>query len=122
MLHLCLILALTLFCDTIFGLGQQTPLNYYKILKVSCFAGPEEIKKAYRIMARKYHPDKNDSPDAKAKFLKINEARDALLHCNRNPRSSFPLDNQGYLGVIFNCVEIFKDVFSDLRHGGLCFF
>ncbi len=53
--------------------------DYYKILGVSKNASTDEIKKAYRKLAAKYHPDRN--PDDKAsetKFKEINEAREVL--------------------------------------------
>jgi len=52
--------------------------DYYKILGVEKSVSDEEIKKAYRKMALKYHPDKNKSPDAEEKFKEIAEAYDVL--------------------------------------------
>ncbi len=53
--------------------------DYYAILEVSKTATPEEIKRAYRKLARKYHPDLNpDSKDAEEKFKDINEANEIL--------------------------------------------
>ena len=52
--------------------------DYYKILGVAKSATDEEVKKAYRKMALKYHPDKNKSPDAEEKFKEIAEAYDVL--------------------------------------------
>ncbi len=53
--------------------------DYYKILGVSRTATPEELNKAYKKLARKYHPDLNpDDKGAEAKFKEINEANDVL--------------------------------------------
>ncbi|MEM3012688.1 MAG: molecular chaperone DnaJ [Candidatus Hadarchaeales archaeon] len=48
--------------------------DYYEILGVSRNASKEEIKRAYRELAMKYHPDRNKSPDAEEKFKEISEA------------------------------------------------
>ena len=53
--------------------------DYYKTLGVDKKATPEEIKKAYRKLARKYHPDRNpDDKQAEARFKEISQAHDVL--------------------------------------------
>eukprot|EP00061_Rhincodon_typus_P012088 g37576.t1 len=52
--------------------------DYYKILGITKGTAEEDIKKAYRKLALKYHPDKNKSPDAEDKFKEIAEAYDVL--------------------------------------------
>lgn len=52
--------------------------DYYKILGIPSGANEDEIKKAYRKMALKYHPDKNKEPNAEEKFKEIAEAYDVL--------------------------------------------
>ncbi|XP_018569730.1 dnaJ protein homolog 1-like [Anoplophora glabripennis] len=52
--------------------------DYYKILGIPKNAGDDEIKKAYRQLALKYHPDKNKSPGAEAKFKEVAEAYEVL--------------------------------------------
>lgn len=52
--------------------------DYYEILGVNKNASEEEIKKAYKKLARKYHPDINKEKDAEKKFKEINEAYEVL--------------------------------------------
>ncbi len=52
--------------------------DYYKILGIDKGATKEEIKKAYRTLAKKYHPDLNKESDATEKFKEINEAASVL--------------------------------------------
>jgi curved DNA-binding protein len=53
--------------------------DYYAVLGISKTATSEEIKKAYRKLARKYHPDLNpDNPEAEERFKEINEAQEIL--------------------------------------------
>jgi molecular chaperone DnaJ len=58
---------------------MATRPDYYKTLGVEKKATPEEIKKAYRQLARKYHPDRNpDDKQAEARFKEISQAHDVL--------------------------------------------
>lgn len=52
--------------------------DYYEILGLSRYATEEEIKKAYRKLARQHHPDVNKSPGAEERFKEINEAYEVL--------------------------------------------
>lgn len=75
------------FVSSILTVASLSPLfwcvstrrDFYQILGVGKTASTSEIKKAYRKLAVKYHPDKNpDDPDAIAKFHDINDAYEAL--------------------------------------------
>ena len=53
----------------------MTEKDYYELLEVSRDANGDEIKKSYRRLAMKYHPDRNPgNKEAEAKFKEINEA------------------------------------------------
>jgi molecular chaperone DnaJ len=52
--------------------------DYYKVLGVDRKASQDDIKKAYRKLARQYHPDTNSEPGAEARFKEISEAHDVL--------------------------------------------
>ncbi len=52
--------------------------DYYEVLGVSRDASPDDIRKAYRALARKYHPDVNKEADAETRFKEINEANSVL--------------------------------------------
>lgn len=57
--------------------------DYFKILELASTASADEVKKAYRRLAKRYHPDRNSSPDAQQKFIEINEAYEFLLDDRR---------------------------------------
>ncbi|MFN4895049.1 MAG: DnaJ C-terminal domain-containing protein [Pseudomonadota bacterium] len=60
--------------------------DYYETLGVDRKASPEDIQKAYRKLARKYHPDINKTKDAEDRFKEINEANEVLSDAEKRKR------------------------------------
>ena len=102
--------------------------DYYKILKVDRDASINEIKKAYRKLALKHHPDKSTHPDATKTFQDINEAYSILSDPRKRRRydSGYgsPSDFNDYTSTTsrasydnFTMDDAFN-VFSDFMYGG----
>ncbi len=105
--------------------------DYYEVLEVSRSATPQEVKKAYLKLAKRYHPDRNsDDPDAEKKFKELSEAYDVLKDeqkksaYDRFGHSAFENGGHGqgsgaqggFAGADMN--DIFGDFFSDFMGGG----
>jgi molecular chaperone DnaJ len=91
--------------------------DYYEILGVSRNASKEEIRSAYRKLARQYHPDVSKEPDAEAKFKEINEAYQILSDDEKRARydrfGHAGLGQQDFGGFGFGGFEdIFEDFFG----------
>jgi len=71
------------------------PRDYYDVLGVSKSADSKEIKSAFRKLARQYHPDVSQEPDAEDKFKEINEAYEVLSNDEKRAR----YDRFGHAGV-----------------------
>ena len=71
------------------------PRDYYEVLGVSKDATPEQIKKAYRKLAQKHHPDKNPGDkQAESQFKEVNEANEVLS----DPKKRQMYDQYGHAG------------------------
>ncbi|MCX2983280.1 molecular chaperone DnaJ [Halieaceae bacterium IMCC14734] len=99
--------------------------DYYEVLGVAKGADEKEVKKAYRRIAMKFHPDRNsDDPDSDDKFKEASEAYEILS--DREKRAAY--DAHGHAGVDpqmggagfggGNFSDIFGDVFGDIFGGG----
>lgn len=100
--------------------------DYYEVLGVNRNASEAELKKAYRRLAQKYHPDRNpDNQDAEQHFKEAKEAYEVLS----NPQKRAAYDQFGHAGVDpgfgagagadgASFSDIFGDVFSDIFGGG----
>jgi len=88
----------------------MTNKDYYDILGVGKNASQDEVKRAYRRLARQHHPDVNKSPDAEQKFKEINEAYQVL----GDPKKRRQYDAFGKVGPEFRGFEGFDigDIFE----------
>src|SRR3954462_14755752 len=98
-----------------------TKRDYYEVLEVSRTSTTEEIKKSYRRLAVKFHPDKNPGdPQAEEKFKEIGEAYDVLM--DENKRAAY--DRYGHsafaqgggagpgAGGFHDPFDLFREVFG----------
>ncbi|HMW48032.1 MAG TPA: DnaJ domain-containing protein, partial [Cellvibrionaceae bacterium] len=100
--------------------------DYYEILGVAKGVSEADLKKAYRRVAMKYHPDRNpDDKDAEEKFKEASEAYEVLS--DENKRAAYDqyghagLEGAGGMGGGFGgggFSDIFGDVFGDIFGGG----
>lgn len=106
----------------------ESKRDYYEVLGISKGASDDEIKKAYRQMAKKYHPDSHpDDKEAEAKFKEASEAYAVLSDAQKRQQydqfghAAFEQGGGGAGGFDFdmgNMGDIFGDIFGDLFGGG----
>lgn len=113
---------------------MATKRDYYEVLGVSKSASKDDIKSAYRKLAKQYHPDLNKSPDAPKKFEEIQEAYDVLYDDTKRKNydqygmaafeqgastggAGNPFAGGGFQGQGFGDVDL-NDIFSSFFGGG----
>jgi len=91
--------------------------DYYKILGVERGAGDEDIKKAYRRLARKYHPDVSKEANAKEKFQEVSEAYETLR--DKDKRAAYDSLGSHRPGQDFRPPPDWFDRFGSGGQGGM---
>src|SRR5213592_3343984 len=103
-----------------------TKRDYYEVLGVARGAHEDGIKRAYRKLAVKFHPDKNpDDLHSEEKFKELGEAYDVLIDPNKRAaydrfgHTAFAPGGAGFGGGVFHDpFEIFREVFGGGGFGG----
>src|SRR5437588_12898729 len=99
--------------------------DYYEVLGIGRGTSEEEIKRAYRKLAVRFHPDKNpDDPHAEEKFKELGEAYDVLMDADKRAaydrfgHAAFAQGGMGR-GGFHDPFDIFREVFSGGGGGGI---
>ena len=114
-------------CEVI-HMASENKRDYYEVLGVEKNAAEDQIKRAFRKLAAKYHPDVNHEADAEDKFKEINEAYEVLsdpdkrarydqygfagVDPNFNPNAGNPFEGFGGFGGFGDLGDIFGDFFG----------
>tara|TARA_B100001059_G_scaffold198572_1_gene204457 strand:- start:536 stop:958 length:423 start_codon:yes stop_codon:yes gene_type:complete len=87
-------------------------INDYKILGLEITDDNEKVKKQYKKLALKYHPDKNNSKEAAEKFTKISQAYQNII--NKKPKTN-TFTRENVFNVNINSDDIFNQLFKNMR-------
>jgi molecular chaperone DnaJ len=88
--------------------------SYYEILEINKNASQDEIKKAFRRLSLKYHPDKNSEEGAHQKFCDISSAYDTLSDESKREEYDNPLSSSGVMND-----EDIHNLFNNIFFGGI---
>ena len=87
-------------------------INDYKILGLDITSTDDMVKKKYKKLALKYHPDKNTSDDASEKFAKISQAYENII--NKKPNIN-NINRENVFNVNINSNELFNQLFKNMN-------
>ena len=89
-------------------------MNFYETLEVSSTASQEDIKKSYRSLALKFHPDRNpNNPEAEKRFKEINNAYEVLSNPEKRSEYDQSLQHPSSRKPFLTPEDIFSDLFSN---------
>jgi curved DNA-binding protein CbpA len=86
--------------------------NLYSVLGVAPNASDDEIKKIYRSLAMRFHPDRNDAPGAEARFKSITKAYEILSDPAKRDEYNQSINHRIILDAEAEAFELWRGVFS----------
>jgi molecular chaperone DnaJ len=86
--------------------------NLYAILGVAPNASDEEIKKVYRSLAMRYHPDRNDAPGAEARFKAVTKAYEILSDRTKRDEYNQSVNHRIVLDAEAEAFELWRSLFA----------
>ena len=86
--------------------------NLYAILGVAPNASDEEIKKVYRSLAMRYHPDRNDAPGAEARFKAVTKAYEILSDAAKRDEYNQSVNHRIVLDAEAEAFELWRSMFA----------
>ena len=86
--------------------------NLYNVLGVAPNASDDEIKKVYRSLAMRYHPDRNDAPGAEVRFKSITKAYEILSDRTRRDEYNQSVNHRIILDAEAEAFELWRSLFQ----------